>query len=30
MKDGLVIEAEAFLDLVAYDQVVQNNESRAQ
>ncbi|UHD46500.1 nuclear transport factor 2 family protein [Aureimonas altamirensis] len=30
MKDGLVIEAEAFLDLVAYDQVVQNNEPRAQ
>ncbi|HWJ71711.1 MAG TPA: nuclear transport factor 2 family protein [Kaistia sp.] len=30
MKDGLVIEAEAFLDLVAYQQVVENNEPRAQ
>lgn len=30
MKDGRVIEAEAFLDLVAYQQVVENNEPRAQ
>ncbi|MCX5493944.1 hypothetical protein OSH11_04480 [Kaistia dalseonensis] len=30
MKDGLVIEAEAFLDLVAYQQVVENNEPRPQ
>lgn len=30
MKDGLVIEAEAFLDLAAYQQVVENNEPRAQ
>lgn len=30
MKDGLVIEAEAFLDLVAYQQVVENNEPRAE
>lgn len=30
MKDGSVIEAEAFLDLVAYQQVVDNNEPRAQ
>jgi uncharacterized protein len=30
MKDGLVIEAEAFLDLVAYQQVVDNNEPRAE
>lgn len=29
MKDGLVIEAEAFLDLVAYQRVVENNEPRA-
>jgi hypothetical protein len=26
MEDGLVAEAEAFLDLVAYEVVVQNNE----
>ena len=30
MKDGLVIEAEAFLDLTAYQRVVQDNEPRAQ
>ncbi|MBY3273766.1 nuclear transport factor 2 family protein [Rhizobium laguerreae] len=30
MKDGLVIEAEAFLDLVAYQQVVEQNEPREQ
>nr|WP_246763299.1 hypothetical protein [Rhizobium sp. 007] len=30
MKDGSVVEAEAFLDLVAYQQVVENNEPRAQ
>ncbi|WP_421423268.1 nuclear transport factor 2 family protein [Agrobacterium rosae] len=30
MKDGSVIEAEAFLDLVAYQQVVDNNEPRLQ
>jgi ketosteroid isomerase-like protein len=30
MKDGLVTEAEAFLDLVAYQQVVENNEPRAE
>jgi ketosteroid isomerase-like protein len=30
MKEGLVVEAEAFLDLVAYQQVVDNNEPRAQ
>lgn len=30
MKDGLVIEAEAFLDLAAYQRVVENNEPRAQ
>ncbi|UGV24966.1 nuclear transport factor 2 family protein [Rhodopseudomonas boonkerdii] len=30
MKDGLVIEAEAFLDLVAYQQVIENNEPRRQ
>lgn len=29
MKDGSVVEAEAFLDLVAYQQVVENNEPRA-
>lgn len=29
MKDGLVIEAEAFLDLVAYQRAVENNEPRA-
>lgn len=29
MKDGSVVEAEAFLDLVAYQQVVDNNEPRA-
>ncbi len=29
MKDGLVIEAEAFLDLVAYQRVVDNNAPRA-
>lgn len=28
MKDGLVTEAEAFLDLVAYDEVVENNAPR--
>lgn len=26
MEDGLVVEAEAFLDLVAYQEVVENNE----
>lgn len=30
MKDGLVIEAEAFLDLVAYQRVVENNKPRPQ
>jgi ketosteroid isomerase-like protein len=30
MEDGLVIEAEAFLDLAAYKQVVENNEPRAE
>jgi len=30
MKHGLVIEAEAFLDLAAYQQVVETNEPRAQ
>ncbi|MFA1677138.1 nuclear transport factor 2 family protein [Rhizobium mongolense] len=30
MKDGSVVAAEAFLDLVAYQQVVENNEPRAQ
>lgn len=30
MKDGLVVNAEAFLDLVAYQQVVDNNEPRSQ
>jgi ketosteroid isomerase-like protein len=30
MKDGSVVEAEAFLDLVAYQQVVENNEPRAE
>lgn len=30
MKDGLVVEAEAFLDLVAYKQVVENNAPRPQ
>lgn len=30
MKDGSVVEAETFLDLVAYQQVVENNEPRAQ
>ncbi len=30
MKDGSVVEAEAFLDLVAYQQVVDNNEPRRQ
>ncbi|MBS7542442.1 nuclear transport factor 2 family protein [Ancylobacter oerskovii] len=30
MKDGLVVEAEAFLDLVAYQRVVENNEPRPQ
>nr|WP_245476814.1 hypothetical protein [Bradyrhizobium sp. Leo170] len=30
MKDGSVVEAEAFLDLVAYQQVVDNNEPRQQ
>lgn len=29
MKDGKVVEAEAFLDLVAYEQVVANNMPRA-
>lgn len=26
MEDGLVTEAEAFLDLIAYQEVVDNNE----
>ncbi|OED00744.1 nuclear transport factor 2 family protein [Rhizobium sp. YK2] len=30
MRDGLVVNAEAFLDLVAYQQVVDNNAPRAQ
>lgn len=30
MTDGVVVEAEAFLDLVAYQQVVDNNEPRQQ
>jgi ketosteroid isomerase-like protein len=30
MEDGLVIEAEAFLDLVAYQEVVENNEPRTE
>jgi ketosteroid isomerase-like protein len=30
MKDALVIEAEAFLDLVAYQQVVDNNEPKVE
>jgi len=30
MKDGLVVNAEAFLDLAAYQQVVDNNAPRAQ
>lgn len=30
MEDGLVVEAEAFLDLVAYQEVVDNNEPREQ
>lgn len=30
MKDGAVVEAEAFLDLAACRQVVENNEPRAQ
>ena len=30
MKDGLVVNAEAFLDLVAYQQVVDNNAPRSQ
>ncbi len=30
MEDGLVIEAEAFLDLVAYQEVVDNNEPRTE
>lgn len=30
MKDGVVVEAEAFLDLVAYQQVVDNNEPAEQ
>jgi hypothetical protein len=30
MKDGLVVNAEAFLDLVAYQQVVDNNAIRSQ
>lgn len=30
MEDGLVVEAEAFLDLVAYQEVVDNNEPRQQ
>lgn len=30
MEDGSVVEAEAFLDLVAYQQVVDNNEPREQ
>lgn len=30
MKDGLVVNAEAFLDLVAYQQVVDNNAPRTQ
>ena len=30
MKDGLVVKAEAFLDLVAYQQVVDNNAPRPQ
>lgn len=30
MKDGLVVKAEAFLDLVAYQQVVDNNAPRTQ
>jgi hypothetical protein len=29
MADGRVVEAEAFLDLAAYQQVIQNNEPRA-
>ncbi len=29
MRDGVVVEAEAFLDLVAYQQVVENNAPRA-
>ncbi len=28
MKDGVVVEAEAFLDLMAYQQVVGNNEPK--
>lgn len=28
MEDGLVVEAEAFLDLVAYQEVIENNEPR--
>jgi hypothetical protein len=30
MNGGRVVEAEAFLDLVAYQQVVENNEPRVQ
>ncbi|WP_027998912.1 nuclear transport factor 2 family protein [Sinorhizobium arboris] len=30
MKDGAVVEAEAFLDLAAYQAVVENNEPRSQ
>lgn len=30
MKDGVVVEAEAFLDLMAYRKVVENNKPRAQ
>lgn len=29
MEDGVVVEAEAFLDLIAYQNVVENNELRA-
>jgi ketosteroid isomerase-like protein len=30
MEDGSVVEAEAFLDLAAYQEVVDNNEPRQQ
>lgn len=30
MKNGAVVEAEAFLDLAAYHAVVDNNEPRSQ
>lgn len=30
LQDGLVVEAEAFLDLVAYQEVIDNNEPRPQ